>query len=166
MKSSAIPAPLSSDHPDVVIFPPALPLGGLLLGFILQRFLPLPAHPDWLFGVLRVPGATVLSCCGLGLMMASGRAIKCASTHVSPRLPTLRLVASWPFTWSRNPMYLGGNLVLLGLGLAFRLTWVGVLFPFLVIVCHYGVVLREEQYLEAKFGDEYLAYKARVRRWL
>ncbi len=167
MKSSTVSASsLPPDHPDVVIFPPVLPLGGLILGFILQHFFPLALRPDWLFGVLHIPAATIFAIGGFGLMISSRMAMKRAGTNVSPRFPALRLVAEWPFTLSRNPMYLGGNLALLGLGLGFRLPWVGVLFPLLVAICHYGVVLREEAYLERKFGDDYRAYQARVKRWL
>jgi protein-S-isoprenylcysteine O-methyltransferase Ste14 len=166
MKSSSLTDSVSHDHPDVIIFPPLLPLGGLALGFILQHFFPLSAEPDWLFGTFCPIAASILVGCGLGLMIASRTAMMRAGTNVSPRRPVLHLVAQWPFTWSRNPMYLGGNLALLGLGLAFRLPWVGVLFPFLIAICHYGVVLREEQYLERKFGRAYLDYKTRVRRWL
>ena len=63
-------------------------------------------------------------------------------------------------------MYLGGNLGVLGLGITFQLHWTLLLFPIILAICHYGVVLPEEEYLERKFGADYLDYKAQVRRWL
>jgi protein-S-isoprenylcysteine O-methyltransferase Ste14 len=63
-------------------------------------------------------------------------------------------------------MYLGGNLLFLGISLALRLYWMALLFPLMQVLLHRGVILREESYLERKFGSEYVAYKARVRRWL
>ena len=157
---------MPEDRPDLLVFPPVLPLGGLALGFFQEWLFPLAGKLPW----LREPGwricAAILLLVGFGLIVSSLMAMMRARTAVNPRYPTLHLVETWPFTWSRNPMYLGGNLALLGLGFAFRLPWVFVLFPVLVLICHYGVVLREENYLERKFGLAYRAYKARVHRWL
>ncbi len=143
-----------------------LPLGALLLGFALEKFFPLTYNPAWLsLSALPVGGAIILAV-GLAFVVGSNIAMRRARTNVSPRQPTLRLVKVWPFSWSRNPMYLGGNLGVLGLGIAFQLHWTLLLFPVILAICHYGVVLREEKYLERKFGADYLGYKAQVRRWL
>ena len=68
--------------------------------------------------------------------------------------------------WSRNPIYVGMFLVYGGIGLAARSPWVLVLALPLAVTLRYGVVAREESYLEQRFGDAYRDYKARVRRWL
>lgn len=89
-----------------------------------------------------------------------------AGTNVNPSLPTIALVSAGPFQFTRNPLYLA--LLLIFAGLSFVLgTWWGVivLVP-TILVLHYGVILREERYLEQKFGETYLQYKGRVRRYL
>jgi len=68
--------------------------------------------------------------------------------------------------WSRNPIYLGMFLVYVGIGIAVRSPSIVILTLPLAIIIHYGVIAREEAYLERRFGDEYRNYKARVRRWV
>ena len=68
--------------------------------------------------------------------------------------------------WSRNPIYVGMFLVYAGIGIAVRSPWILILTLPLAITMRYGVVAREEAYLERRFGDAYRDYKARVRRWL
>ena len=76
------------------------------------------------------------------------------------------LVTEGPYRFTRNPIYLGMVLSLTGLAIAFGNLWLlTMLVPF-VLVIRYGVIAREEAYLERKFGDAYRAYRARVRRWL
>ncbi|MCH7795577.1 MAG: isoprenylcysteine carboxylmethyltransferase family protein, partial [Proteobacteria bacterium] len=67
---------------------------------------------------------------------------------------------------SRNPIYLGLTAIYLGVGVMADAGWVAVLLGPLLLVMHFGVIAREERYLERKFGDEYLRYKASVRRWI
>ena len=89
-----------------------------------------------------------------------------AGTNVNPALPTTATVASGPFRFSRNPLYLALTLLYLGLTLAFNTWWgIVVLVPVLIIM-HHGVVLREERYLEQKFGETYRQYRSKVRRYL
>ncbi len=89
-----------------------------------------------------------------------------AKTNVNPSLPATTLVTDGPFRFSRNPMYLARTLLYVGLGLlANSLAVLLTAVPLLMVVQH-GVIKREEHYLEAKFGDAYRQYRARVRRWL
>jgi protein-S-isoprenylcysteine O-methyltransferase Ste14 len=80
--------------------------------------------------------------------------------------PTRALVTTGVHGWTRNPIYLGMLLLYLGIGMAARSAWTLILAPPLALTLRYGVVAREEAYLERRFGDAYAAYKARVRRWL
>lgn len=68
--------------------------------------------------------------------------------------------------WSRNPIYLGMFLVYGGIGIAARSPSTLILTLPLAITMRYGVIAREEAYLEGRFGNAYRDYKARVRRWL
>jgi protein-S-isoprenylcysteine O-methyltransferase Ste14 len=81
-------------------------------------------------------------------------------------MPTTALVTGGPYRISRNPIYLALTLVYLGLALAWGSLWPVVLLAPLLIVMRYGVIGREERYLEARFGDAYRAYRAAVRRWI
>jgi protein-S-isoprenylcysteine O-methyltransferase Ste14 len=94
------------------------------------------------------------------------RALLAARTNIGPTLPSTAIVTTGPFRLSRNPLYLALTLLYLGLVLAFDSWWgIARLIP-LLLVMHRGVILREERYLEAKFGDEYRRYKVSVARYL
>jgi protein-S-isoprenylcysteine O-methyltransferase Ste14 len=80
--------------------------------------------------------------------------------------PTTALVTSGPYRLTRNPMYLGMAFLYAGLALSFGVTWSLAFLPLVLLAVDRLAILREEHYLEAKFGEEYRRYKARVRRWL
>ena len=142
--------------------PPFLYAGLLLLGLLLEDLLPLPRLP-------RTPSrlmAAALLLSGGGLLLWSLGLFLRARTSPLPMRPTTALVGSGPYRWTRNPMYLGMLLVYLGAALLFDVTWALVLSPVIVALVNRLVIAREERYLEAKFGEEYLQYKARVGRWI
>jgi len=150
---------------EVIARPPRLFLAALLLGLALDRLLPLrlgtheggPAH--WIAGGFLVV-------IGLALATAGIRNFGSAATPVPTIEPTRTLVTTGIHGFSRNPIYLGMFLIYAGIGVAVRSSWMLLLALPLIIVMRYGVVGREEAYLERRFGDSYRAYKARVRRWL
>jgi protein-S-isoprenylcysteine O-methyltransferase Ste14 len=81
-------------------------------------------------------------------------------------MPTTAIVESGPYRFSRNPIYLAMFIGLVGLAFAFDNLWILIaLVPFALVI-RYGVVAREEAYLERKFGNRYGGYRSRVRRWL
>ena len=89
-----------------------------------------------------------------------------AGSNVPTNLPTTTIVETGPYRFTRNPIYLGMFLGLVGLAIAFDNLWLlAMLVPFTLAI-RYGVVAREEAYLERKFGDAYRQYRARVRRWV
>jgi protein-S-isoprenylcysteine O-methyltransferase Ste14 len=146
--------------------PPFLFLACLVLGFALERLLPpLPlAFPEvTLFG-WTVGGGLILI--GIAIVAAGVRNFSRAATPVPSNQPVRALVTTGIHGWSRNPIYVGMLLLYAGIGMAARSSWVIVLAVPLVIILRYGVVAREERYLEQRFGDAYRDYKARVRRWL
>jgi protein-S-isoprenylcysteine O-methyltransferase Ste14 len=89
-----------------------------------------------------------------------------AGTNVIPSKPSLVIVTNGPFRFTRNPLYLAATTAYLGLTLLFNTVWPLLLFAPLLLTVYWGIIRREERYLEAKFGDVYLAYKAKVRRWI
>jgi len=108
----------------------------------------------------------VLTVVSASLAIWAGRIMKAAGTNVRPDRPALTIVRDGPYRFTRNPMYL--SLCLLQLGLGFVLNgWMPLLSAVpLMLILHFGVILREETYLEAKFGEQYLAFKREVRRWI
>jgi protein-S-isoprenylcysteine O-methyltransferase Ste14 len=87
-------------------------------------------------------------------------------TSVMPYRPTTTIIESGPFRFTRNPLYLSLALGYIGISILLNAAWPLLLLPLVLLVMHRGVILREERYLEQKFGDEYIDYKTRVRRWL
>ncbi len=89
-----------------------------------------------------------------------------AGSNVPTSQPTMTIVDSGPYRLTRNPIYVGMMLGLIGLAIALNSLWLLLtLVPFALVI-RYGVVTREEAYLERKFGDVYRRYRARIRRWL
>ena len=157
------PETTPGDTPGVAVFPPLLfglaLAAGLLLGW------PFPAH-------LFAPGDFRLVL-GIGLMLAgiafgfpAVRRFKAAGTNVNPMQPSTAFVATGPYRWSRNPMYVGFILLYVGLGVLTNSVWMIVMLVPVLFILRKGVILREERYLSAKFGDPYRAYCRQVRRWL
>ena len=145
--------------------PPFLYFACLLLGFALDRVLPLPLIlPEAALIRWTVGGGLILI--GVAIVAAGVRNFSRAATPVPSNQPVRALVTTGIHGWSRNPIYVGMFLLYAGIGIAARSPWVLILALPLVIILRYGVVAREEAYLERRFGDAYRDYKARVRRWL
>lgn len=152
----------------VIARPPLLFLAALLLGFVLDHLLPLP-FPVARTGSLHWISVIVAGCLllvGIAAFAAGIGNFSCAATPVQGTRPTRTLVTRGIHGWSRNPIYLGMFLVYGGIGIAVRSPWILVLLMPLAATIRYGVVAREEAYLERRFGDAYRDYKARVRRWV
>jgi len=150
---------------DPLTRPPLLYLGCLILGLVLDHVWPLPlALPVTALGRWMAGGGLILL--GVAIMATGIRNFSRAATPVPSNQPVRALVTTGIHGWSRNPIYVGMFLLYGGIGLAARSPWMLVLTLPLAITLRYGVVAREEAYLERRFGDTYRAYKARVRRWL
>ena len=149
----------------VIARPPLLFLTALLLGFASDRLLPWPfAVPAGDLVHWAVAGSLILI--GIALAAAGIRNFSSAATPVPTNKPTRALVTTGIHGWSRNPIYLGMFLIYGGIGIAARSPSTLILTLPLAITIRYGVIAREEAYLEGRFGDAYRDYKARVRRWL
>ena len=152
----------SRDTAGVLVFPPYLFGAAMVLGFLLDRAHPMPMMPRL---AARAVGV-LLFVTGIALASAAQAAMRRVGTNVRPDQPTTAIAVDGPFRYSRNPIYVAGLIVTLGVAVfANALAGVVLLLP-VALVLHYGVVKREERYLEAKFGDVYRAYRSRVRRWL
>jgi protein-S-isoprenylcysteine O-methyltransferase Ste14 len=150
---------------QVIVFPPVIPIAGFALGVVLEHVMPIGAliagTPRTLMrgigGLVFVIGAA-----GFAWMIAT---MKRAHTPIHNAQTPTTLVETGPFRFSRNPMYLCGSIAYAGLALLFLQIWPLALLPVVAATTHYGVVLREEAFLERRFGDAYRRYKARVSRY-
>ena len=83
-----------------------------------------------------------------------------------PWTPTTAIVGAGPYRFTRNPMYLAMVLLCVGVGIFVASEWILALTPLCALALWWFAIRPEEAYLEEKFGEGYLAYKRRVRRWL
>lgn len=149
----------------VIARPPLLFLAALLIGFVLDRLLRLPFPIPGIDQVTWIVGGSLMLI-GFALFGAGIRNFSRAATPVPTNEPTRVLVTTGIHGWTRNPIYLGMFLIYGGIGVAAQNIWILVLTLPLAILIRYGVVAREEAYLERRFGDAYRDYGQRVRRWL
>ena len=143
----------------VRIFPPAIHLASIAIGFLLQWAVPMRT-----FG-MKIPGVFVLAI-ALGLIVWTAILMFRAGTTPNPTRPTTALLIDGPFRFTRNPMYLANELIVIGVGLAANAPWVILMAIPAALLTRRLVIDKEERYLETKFGTEYLDYKAHVRRWV
>lgn len=152
------------DNAGVIAPPPVIALIVLALGLAFDWLWPIPllARLDL---PLRLGLGGVAGAAGIGLALSAERTFHRIGTNALPWQPALRLAATGIYTHTRNPMYLGLGLLMLGIG--FALGSIGTLLMLVpgALVLHYGVVLREERYLEKKFGADYRHFKAAVPRY-
>lgn len=150
------------DTPNVIAPPPLIFLSGLILGGIITWFNPFPIMPGGL-GVLL---GNLLVLGGIAVIAIIFLQMRKAKTNIEPWKPTTKILDTGFYGYSRNPIYLGMVLIYLGVTCLANSIWFLPFLPFCLLIIHYGVILREEKYLEGKFGEDYLDYKKRVRRWI
>jgi protein-S-isoprenylcysteine O-methyltransferase Ste14 len=147
--------------------PPIVYLGPLILGLLLNRKIPVPFLPRRLARVLGLP------LIGGGVLLGrwTYRTMKRAGTpFVGEPLvqgrPTSTLITDGPFRYTRNPGYLAGAIVYAGIASLANALWAFLFLSVTLLVMRRTAIEGEERYLEREFGEEYLRYKARVRRWI
>lgn len=148
---------------QVLVRPPLAWALAVVAGFALDWLMPLDFVPeDWPAGLL----GAVLFVLALALAVWALDTMTRAGTNVPTNRPTTTIVESGPYRFTRNPIYMGMFGGLIGLGVAFDNLWLPLMLVPFALVIRYGVVAREEAYLERKFGETYRSYRRRVRRWL
>jgi protein-S-isoprenylcysteine O-methyltransferase Ste14 len=150
------------DVAGVPVPPPLIYIAGLAAGGVVEFFRS-TTGPAWPISV------TIAVAGGLAWLVLDGSAMarfRRAGTPVIPFSPTTALVVDGPYRFSRNPIYLGMAALYIGLAVILGLMWAFLFLPFVLLAIDRLVIAREEPYLERKFGEEYVAYKRRVRRWI
>jgi protein-S-isoprenylcysteine O-methyltransferase Ste14 len=156
----------TDDVAGVVAPPPLIYLGFLVLGLGLGYLWPLAIVRDHVATAARIGAGAVLVAAGIAIGIVGFLQFRRAGTDVRPDRPTTALVTDGIYRYSRNPLYLAQSLIYAGVAFAADSLWaLAFLVPALVVI-RYGVIAREEAYLERKFGDDYRRFKAAARRWL
>ncbi len=153
----------TSPGPSTAPWPPLLIAGVLVVGWLADRLYPLP----WP-GLNDLPARLVgygLGAAGIALVVWSIVTLYRAGTTVRPDQRAERLVTDGPFRWRRNPIYMGDVLILLGLAELTHNVWFAILTPVFALAVFWLAILPEERHLEERFGQAYLDYKERTRRW-
>jgi len=151
-----------TDNPNVIAPPPLIFLSGLLVGGFVSWFFPIEFLPS----VFSTVAGVSFALAGFGIIAAAFVKMRRARTNVEPWKPTTAIIADGIYGISRNPIYLGMISIYLGVSCLFNSFWFLPPIILVLITMHYGVIRREEKYLERKFGGEYLNYKNSVRRWI
>ena len=152
----------SKDNANVIAPAPVLYGIAFGVGFVAEKIA--PTQLLW-FPVNAWLGLTFIAL-SLALVVSAFMTLAQAHTAFDARKPTTQIVTSGAFRLSRNPTYLSLTLLLIGIGFAISSFWVLFSVVPAVIVTQWGVILREERYLNVKFGESYSRYASKVRRWL
>ena len=129
------------------------------MGFLRPLELHLPDVLRFSLGALLLVLVVVLGAWGLWTFKQQG------TTH-EPNGVASALLTTGPFRWTRNPLYLALSCCLAGFGFLLDSAWLLGLTPLLILLLDRLVIVREEVRLRTQFGNEYVAYARRVRRWL
>jgi protein-S-isoprenylcysteine O-methyltransferase Ste14 len=103
---------------------------------------------------------------GAAILSSAMRRFAAAGTNVPTPMPTMALVTDGLYSYSRNPIYIALSLIYVGLAIGADSAWGLIFLVPIIIVIRYGVIAREERYLERKFDGAYVDYRSRVRRWI
>jgi protein-S-isoprenylcysteine O-methyltransferase Ste14 len=152
-------------RPNTVPWPPLIYSAALLVAWVLQRVDPFELGDRML---ARVPWGLGLALfvLGIALDLWAFATLRRKDTPVMPNQPAKVLVVTGPYRFTRNPIYLGNTLALLGFGLMLRWSWAVLLVPVAMSAVNWLAISREEQHLARRFGGEWRVYSERVRRWL
>lgn len=153
------------DRPNRLPWPPVIFIAAAALATALHWLAPLPwlSGPlaEFLFAVgwLVVAGA-------LAIDFTAIRTMRAARTTFLPHRGSDHLVTRGPFSFTRNPIYLGNTMLLVGIGLVTGIFWFLLLAPIAAFTTQKLAIEREEKHLEARFGKKWRDYAKKVRRWI
>jgi len=150
------------DTAGIPVPPPLVFLAPLAVSYVFSRLYPVRLLPPLAADLL---GGLLLAL-WLAVSIPAILTFRRARTSINPMAPSTALVVTGPFRFTRNPLYLGLVFGYSGVSMLIQAWWAFVLLPVVLVVMQRAVIEREERYLERKFGEDYIRYKERVRRWL
>lgn len=136
-----------------------------LVAIVLQILAPIQ-FPDGFVTPARIIGGVILMLAGVSIVNLARREFSQNDQPTDPGHPTGKIITSGIFSISRNPLYLGGIIVLAGISLSFNLPWALIFLVPSIISCHFILIAPEESYLASRFGEQYRVYTATVHRWI
>jgi protein-S-isoprenylcysteine O-methyltransferase Ste14 len=146
-------------------WPPIFYVAGVVASILLSLWLPLPWIGEPLAGMLFVAGI-VLGIAAVAMVVMAIHTMHKAKTSIRLDRPAARLVQDGPYAMSRNPIYLGNTLFMIGIGLAAGMVWFIVLAVVAAFLTQKLAIEHEERHLDQRFGKKYRDYSKRVRRWI
>ena len=153
---------LATDSARVIAPAPVLYAVAFLVGLAVEFALPTAPLPR----VVELWLGAVIILISIPIAISAARALVRGRTAFDAKKTTTSIVTDGAFRYSRNPTYMSLTLLYVGLAFVIGSLWVLLMVVPAVAITHWGVVLREERYLESKFGEEYRRYAQRVRRWI
>jgi protein-S-isoprenylcysteine O-methyltransferase Ste14 len=135
-----------------------------IIALVLQRLIPF-SFPRGIFTPVFISAGVLLLIVGIILVVLTRREFAKHGQPTDPGQSTSEMITTGVFSISRNPLYLGGILLLAGISLAFNLPWALILLLPSIVACHFILIAPEEKYLAVKFGEKYRLYTAAVHRW-
>lgn len=142
--------------------PPAFCLASIIIMILLDRFIPLGVWLDYPWRYLGIILIVAGFCLGLGC----GLFFRKLGTNPRPGAQATLVVTKGPFRFTRNPMYLSLNIILIGVAILFGTFSPLIIIPVFFLFIHYQFVLKEEKLMEEWLGEDYLKYKRKTPRWL
>jgi len=136
-----------------------------LAAIVLQWVVSIPFPREIPMPIIKLAGL-ILIAAGVSLVVLARREFTRFGQPTDPGLATSKIITTGVFSFSRNPLYLGGVFFLAGISLVFNLPWGLILLIPSIIACHFILIAPEERYLHARFGEEYQAYVSAVHRWI
>lgn len=150
------------DRANVIALPPLLFLGTFIVSLLLRFLFPTPLLSTVTALIIGLP--VVLA--GIVLLLLGFREMIRHKTTINPGGITTTIVSQGVYRYTRNPMCIALTVIYVGISIAVNAYWGFLLIIPLLLVVQRGIIEREEAYLTRKFGDEYLRYKGKVRRWI
>jgi protein-S-isoprenylcysteine O-methyltransferase Ste14 len=144
--------------------PPFVFLAAVLLG-VAFRYVVAPA-PVPVARMISAVGGTGILLCGVAIIVSARMHFVRTGQSPIPWKPSPSLILKGPYRFTRNPMYVGITLVVIGIGVAANNLWISLFALPALLTVHVIAVLPEERYLSEKFGDSYRTYLTQVRRYL
>ncbi|HRO47646.1 isoprenylcysteine carboxylmethyltransferase family protein [Agriterribacter sp.] len=152
------------DHPGVYIPPPLIYVAFFFLSVVLQKWLPL--NSEFLYRRAAKTAGWILIAAGVLLVLPAVWKFFVSKNTVITVKPARSLQTTGIYRFTRNPMYLGLLLLYCGTGVFKGNWWTFMVIPLLIMTIQLYVIRKEERYLRSAFGNEYLQYKQKVRRWV
>ncbi len=153
------------EKPNTIPWPPLVYSGAMLIAWLLERYDAFEALDSALAVLPRGIGLAVFGA-GVALDIWAFLTLRASKTTVLPNATSTALVTSGPYRFTRNPIYLGNTVALLGFAMGLRWGWLLLLLPVTVAAVNWLAITREEEHLRLRFPDEWKSYSSRVRRWL